>query len=538
MSSIASSWQGLDLRRRVVVIGATLAVFAAVLLLGRSAAQPEMALLYSGLEPRASGDVVAALEQAGVAHEVRGTGIYVPVTERDSLRMVLAGQGLPANSSQGYELLDELSGFGTTSQMFDAAYWRAKEGELARTIVASPLYRAARVHVSTPSSRPFAREARTTASVTLTPSGGAVTGAQARAIRYLVASAVSGLDPEDVAVIDGEDGRLAEGGGTGEGTRPADRAEALRLQAERLLEARVGQGNALVEVSLETVTESEQIVERRVDPDSRVAISTDVEERTNTEQGGAGGDVTVASNLPDGQAGTPGATESSQSSETRETTNYEVSETSRELVRTPGAVKRLTVAVLVNDVETVAADGTVERTPRPDEELAALGELVASAVGLDESRGDVLTIRSLPLEPVPEMGTEVTEGGAPLDMMSLIQLGVLALVALILGLFVVRPILARGGGATALPAPDGPGGTEEASPLDMSGAGGGFAFPMMSAFDAAEDAEATMEPQDPVSRLRRLIEERQDDSLRLLQSWIESPEGDTRHPVRQGEGEG
>ena len=141
MQNLISIWKALDAKRRAIVAGATVAVFVAILAIAQFAGKPGMALLYAGLQGAAAGDVVAALEQEGVAFEVRGDSIYVDSTRRDSLRMVLAAQGLPANSGTGYELLDGLSGFGTTSQMFDAAYWRAKEGELARTILANPQIR-------------------------------------------------------------------------------------------------------------------------------------------------------------------------------------------------------------------------------------------------------------------------------------------------------------------------------------------------------------------------------------------------------------
>ena len=165
MQQIVTLWQSLDMRRRVIVGVATLAMFWAVLALGRMASEPSLSLLYSGLENGAAGEVVAALEQRGVAHEVRGTSIFVDSTRRDALRMTLAGEGLPASSARGYEILDGLSGFGTTSQMFDAAYWRAKEGELARTIVAHPAISSARVHLASTGSNPFQRDIRQSASV-------------------------------------------------------------------------------------------------------------------------------------------------------------------------------------------------------------------------------------------------------------------------------------------------------------------------------------------------------------------------------------
>ena len=134
MQNLIQLWSALDMRRRVVIVGATIAMFLAVLALARAATSPSMALLYAGLEPSAAGEIVRALEQRGIAYEVRGESVFVPVTRRDETRMMLASEGLPASGGAGYELLDSLSGFGTTSQMFDAAYLRAREGELARTI--------------------------------------------------------------------------------------------------------------------------------------------------------------------------------------------------------------------------------------------------------------------------------------------------------------------------------------------------------------------------------------------------------------------
>lgn len=528
MDSIASVWANLSAGRRTIVILATVAVFAAVLTMSRGIGSRDMSLLYANLENGAAGDVVTALEQQGVAYEVRGSAIFVPTTQRDQLRLTLAASGLPANSSQGYELLDSLSGFGTTSQMFDAAYWRAKEGELARTILASPHIRSARVHISTQASRAFQRENVATAAVTVGTVSGSLSPAQANALRYLVASSVSGLTPDNVAVIDGEGGLIS---GDDEGAGPAghSRAEELRARAERILSARVGPGNAIVEVSVETVTESEQIIERVIDPDSRIAISTEVEERSSTSQDSRGADVTVASNLPAGDGAGGDGTSASDDSETRSVTNYEISETSREVLRAPGAVRRLTVAVLVNDTITVDDAGETLSTPRSEEELAALGELVASSVGLDEARGDILTIRSMSFEPVEALGTEAIEAdtGLPLDMMSLIQLGVLAIVALILGLFVVRPILTSRAPALAeLPPPgqDAPG--ELMGTGDMADFGTMSALPPMA--ENSFDFDDVMgggesEASDPVARLRQKIDEREEETIQILQSWIEDP---------------
>ena len=202
MQNLLSLWANLTNQRRAIVVGATLAMFLAVIGLARMAGQANMALLYSGLDSAAAGAVVTALDQQAVKYEIRGDAIYVDESMRDSLRMTLAAQGLPATGGIGYVLLDKLSGFGTTSQMFDAAYWRAKEGELARTVLAMPELRAARVHIAEAPSQLFQDKNKPTASVTVTTRSGPLSSAQANAVRHLVAGAVSGMQPDDVAVID------------------------------------------------------------------------------------------------------------------------------------------------------------------------------------------------------------------------------------------------------------------------------------------------------------------------------------------------
>lgn len=531
LQQLFTLWSNLDPRRRTIAIVASLAMFAAILGLARLASQPSLSLLYSGLENGQAGEIVRALDQRGVTYEVQGGSIYVEGARRDELRMTLASEGLPRNSSQGYELLDNLSGFGTTSQMFDAAYWRAKEGELARTIAASPQVTSARVHIAHQGASPFQRDLRPTASVALTASGD-ISASQAKALRYLVASAVAGLNADDVAVID-ENGELIglteDSGGTPSGQ---DRAEELKEKVQRLLEARVGFGNAVVEVAVETNNESESIRERRFDPEGRVAISTDSEETSETSQNATGGDVTVASNLPDGEAG-GGGNSSSANSGTRERVNYEVSEINREVLRAAGAISRLSVAVLVNGTLVPGDDGAEVFQDRSAEELENLRELVASAVGFDEARGDVITIKSMQFEPVTELGTTAAPGvfdQIHLDVMSLIQMAVLALVALVLGLFVVRPVLTREAAQVPLLA-DG-----SAEALDgeieddyelpelpsLGGFGGdddGGGFPMMADFDTDGTAG-----DDPVSKLQALIEDRKDETMEILRSWLEEGE--------------
>ncbi len=425
---------------------------------------------------------------------------------------------------------DIATGKSVASAKDNAAYWRAKEGEIARTLLAMPEVKSARVHIASAPGRAFQSDTKPTASVTLTTVSGSLSEAQARAIRHLVASAVAGMVPDAVQIIDTVAGLIGgEEAAEFQAGDAADRAAAIKGNVERLLAARVGDGKAVVEVSVDLVSEREAITERTFDPQGRVAISSETEERTgsSSEPGGA---VTVASNLPEGDAAAGGQGKS-ENSETRERVNYEVSETQREILRNPGSVRRMTVAVMVDGVVTVADDGTRTWSPRPEEELATLRELVAAAVGLDEARGDVLTLKSLEFQPLPlPEGTEATASLLPplgqIDVMSMIQTGVLALVALVLGLFVIRPVLTSASRA-ALPAPE----TQLALPPAMIPGSLALNGEVDDGFDygafatSRGEAGSDGEPEeDPATRLRRLIEQRQTESIEILRGWMEHEE--------------
>ena len=240
-------------------------------------------------------------------------------------------------------------------------------------------------------------------------------------------------------------------------------------------------------------------------------------------------------------AGAGGDSSTSQTDETRERVNYEVSQTEREITQGPGAVKRLTVAVLVNGTLTTAADGTEQFQPRSDEELAALRELVASAVGFDEARGDIITIKTMQFQAVTPQGTAVDAGfldKVAIDVMSMIQAAVLAIVALILGLFVVRPLLSR---STETPI------AQLAPPPVVETSADGDSTEMTALTGEIEDGDAiprqmtlvqnqghadtasglptlSDSSEDPVERLRALIGERQEETVEILRSWLEGEE--------------
>ncbi|PWK59813.1 flagellar basal-body MS-ring/collar protein FliF [Roseicyclus mahoneyensis] len=558
MTTLTELWRGMDGRRRGFLIGGLAAIAVILVILTRLATAPSYELLYAGLDPAAASDVVAAVEARGVAYRVQGDTILVDSRERDALRMSLAGEGLPANGAAGYELLDGLSGFGTTSQMFDAAYWRAREGELARTIISSPRIRAARVHIANPGADPFQPARDVTASVALRPAAGGLAPGHAQALRYLVASSVPGLLPENVTILDADSGQVLGGADSmAPAADAAARAESLRRNIERLLAARVGPGNAVVQVNVELETMRETIVERRIDPDSRTAIATETDERTNTARDAASGGVTVASNLPEGDAG-PGGSSSSEGSETRERVTFDMSELQREVAREPGDIRRISVAVLLNGVRTIGTDGIATVEPRPEAEIAALQALVQSAIGYTADRGDSVTIQSMAFEEMVP-GDLVLPGFADrmsLDLGRVLQTLVLAAAALFIAFGLLRPMLRREpvaalsdpmAFATALPgaAPGydrslaapvlaaGPAPLPSlAAPLGAvpqtmeraeTAATGLPALP--AALPAARGGDPVESLPDPVDRLRRLIEEREEETIEILRSWMEEDEG-------------
>ena len=507
MGRFLKVWSALLPRQKLIAALALAAMGAAVIGLLQAARSPSMVPLYSGLDAAAAGEVVSAVQAMNVPVEASGAAVMVPAAERDRVRMALAAEGLPRNGPAGYEILDGLDGFGTTSEMFEATYWRAVEGEIARTILATPGVRAARVHIANPASRPFQRAARPSASVTVTMGYGALSPSSAEAIRFLTASAVAGLDPAQVTVIDAAQGavlRPGEDAGRNGAQLPGTQREAqLRGEIERLLAARVGPGKAIVTVAVETSHESETVVERVIDPDSRIPISAETREIEESAQGSGGGAATVASNLPQGEAEGGGQTARSRT-EAEERVNYEISELTRERVRRPGQIERITVAVLVDGVRRENAAGEAVWSPRPEAEIEQLRDLVRAAVGYDEERGDVVTVETLEFASRGEEGTAAEAGVGRYvaeNAGTLVQTGALVLVALGLAIFVIRPLLKA---AEAQPvAPDE---TPERLPPEL---------------DFKPEDYSTEEPEDQMGRLRKLFADQKEDGANVLRSWLE-----------------
>lgn len=521
MQKLQDYWNERSSQQKIILAAAFMATFLAVAGFAWLASRPGMSMIYGGLDPAQSGEVIAGIERAGVAYEVRGDAIWVDSRQRDRLRMDLAAQGLPATGSAGYELLDGMSGFGTTSQMFDAAYWRAKEGELARTILALPNVKTARVHLAVENGRGYRRDMTGSASVTLTTNGQQISREQAAALRHLVSSGVPGMKPDSVTVIDTQRGIVS----ASEDSAGQDRAAEMKRNVERILEPHVGPGNAIVELNLDLVTETELVTEQRFDPEQRALISEVTEETSDESNSTGSGAVTAASNLPDTEE-TPGDSTQASRSENRQQANYEVSQLRREVSRQPGATRRLTVAVLVNGVAQTDANGETSLVPRSEAELETLRELVSSAVGYDEARGDQITVKSLPFAAPGDGGTIARPGLLErLEVNGLARIALIGLFALAVIFAVLRPVLRNRNQAPA----SGPALLDDSGPVAATpavsgtietGEAGGLDARLI-ATDPPRPEQLSLPPADPVARLRGMMRERHEESVKILSGWID-----------------
>jgi flagellar M-ring protein FliF len=455
VNGLMQTLRNLGATRLVALAAVGFALIAFFVFIVTRLATPGMTLLYSGLDPSDSGQIVQRMDAQGIPYELRGDGsqIYVPQDQVARLRLSLAAEGIPSGGSIGYEIFDRADALGTTNFVQQINQIRALEGELSRTIRSINQVRSARVHLVMPKRELFSRDrAEPTASVVLALQGGLDKG-QVSAIQHLVSSAVPGMKSKNVSVIDSNGELLARGADEGaldtansEDMRRSYEAQ-LSQAIEQLLAQTLGAGKVRAEVTADI--DFNQVTTNKEDfnPDGQVVRSTNSIEETGTTQERQGANnVSVANNTPNppGQDANGTSGSSSQTGRTEEIVNYEISKTVRTEVKAGGEVKRISAAVLVDGVTTVAEDGTRTYAARTPEELAQIDVLVKSAIGFDEARGDVVQVTNMKFaepEIIEEAGMLL--GFDKTDLMRLAELVVLAVVALLVLLLVVRPLLGR-----------------------------------------------------------------------------------------------
>jgi flagellar M-ring protein FliF len=442
-------------------VGLALIGFFAFLILRVTA--PDMTPLFTNLTLDDSAAIAKELDREGVSYELRGQGdvILVPKDRVARLRMELAESGLPKGGGVGYEIFDKSDALGTTSFVQNIDAVRALEGELGRTIRTLDSVQDARVHLVMPERPLFSRDkVEPSASIVLRVRGTLQPG-QVRAIRHLVATAVNGLRPQRISIVDEAGNLLADGasddpnGDIGTDERQIAFENRLRKQVDGIVTSIVGPGHADVQVNADFDFNRITQTSDKYDPDGRVVRSSQTREETSDTSQGNGNEVTVGNEIPQGTQTQPSAAAQAapsprdDSRKTEEIVNYEISKTSKTEVIEGGRVKRLSVAVLVDGTYSRNDKGEVVYKPRSKEEIDQIAALVRSAIGFDQKRGDQVEVANLRFAEPPAEPIAAPSGWLSMfhfskdDIMRAIEMLVMGLLGLAVLLMVVRPLVRR-----------------------------------------------------------------------------------------------
>jgi flagellar M-ring protein FliF len=437
----------------------TIALVAFFALLIIRVTAPQMVPLFTELAIDDSASIVKELERQGVPYEIKNQGaiVLVPKDQVTRLRMKLAEGGLPKGGGVGYEIFDKSDALGTTSFVQNINHLRALEGELARTIRAIDRVQAARVHLVLPERALFSRDRPDPSASIVLKVRGTLEPQQVRAIRHLVASAVNGLKPQRVSVVD-ETGQLLADGSSGDdaGGASADERKVaferrLRQQVESIITSVVGPGRARVQLAADFDFNRITQTSDRFDPQGRVVRSSQTREETSANANNATtGAVSVGNELPGANARSPDTQQQrEQNRKTEEIVNYEISRTTKTEVIEGGRINRISVAVVVDGNYSKNDKGETVYQPRSRDEIDRIAALVKTAIGFDQKRGDQVEVANLQFAQ-----PNVTPLSEPAGFMSLLQftkddimhwaeIGVMMLLGVLVLLLIVRPIIRR-----------------------------------------------------------------------------------------------
>ena len=443
--------------KRMLIAGVALLSVIAFAVLIFVANRTDYRPLFTNLTAEDAGEIVKKLKEAKTPYQITadGKGILVPSDKVYELRLSLASEGLPQGGGVGFEIFDRKS-FGMTEFVQKLNYQRALQGELSRTISQLNGVEQARIHLVIPEKSLFKENERpATASVVLKlKSNHALRDNEIQGVVHLIASAIEGLDPDHVTVLDSRGKMLSKGNDT---TDPTSKMTSTMQETQRvyeknmeeriqsLLDRIVGAGKSVARVSAAFDFKQVERLEEKFDPDTIAVRSEQRTEKKGASTTSSMGVPGVQSNL--GRAG-QGSAATGGGSKNDETLNYEVSRSTAKIIEPVGALSKISVAVLVDgkyEAPAAVKDGQTAKpkyTPRSPEELQKIETLVKSAVGFSQERGDQLTVQNIPFQ-------DTSEGDAvqapkwwnspffvSLFKNLLIGLGFLALI-----LLVIRPLL-------------------------------------------------------------------------------------------------
>ncbi|MDE3163300.1 MAG: flagellar M-ring protein FliF [Acidobacteriota bacterium] len=515
-------WASLSTGQRNRTLAAVILLGAVLGGLAWMSLRTDWRTLYAGMEPDDARQTGMTLTQAQIPFDVAqdGTAILVPASQLDKARLATAAKGGVRSGRMGFELFDKPNWVGSE---FDEQvnYQRAMEGELEHTVGTLADVESARVHLVLPHESLFREEERPAkASVVLKLRHGGLAEGEAESIRNLVASAVDGLAPDRVVLVDAA-GHLPLGPKT---------PEALRLNAEQALEEKliatmepvIGSGNVRASVTLDFDPQATDETRETYDPSQSAALSMQRTQQTSGPQPVAAGIPGAASNAPNTQnlPVYPKQTTPAESS-TTESGTYGVSKTVRHTVEDPGRLRRLTAAIVVNDklIRPAGKGGAAQWQPWTQSDLRNLTALAQAAVGFDPARGDVVTVQDMAfeenrtLQPVP-MPQRVLNAvaGEPL----LIKYTALVAGLVIVVLLGVRPALRTAQAALQAGRTLGTGGPVHelhGRPVETGG--------LQPPAPAMSDPER-LRSQEILEQVTGHLRREPAQSSRLLQSWIHS----------------
>jgi len=553
MNAFMEGLKGLGAGRLAAMGAVAFAMMGLLAVLALRGPSEQMALLYGDLDLREAGQISELLDKQKVPHRLSsgGSQIVVAADQVPRARLLLAKEGLPTGGSIGNEIFDR--GDALTASQFQQSMnqSRALEGELARTVRLIQGVKQARVHLVLPKREPFARDRQDAqASVLLTMVGNNRLDVEGtRAIVNLIAAAVPGLRPQNIAITDTRGNLLARAGealgpsGQAQGNEELRHTTELRLSRaiEEMLERSLGPGRVRAEASVDFDFEQLRETQERYDPEGQVVRSTQnvTNSSKTTEQAST---VTVQNNLPNADAGKEGAGTSENRQE--ETTNYEIAKVVRTVVRDQPRLSRVNIAVMVDGVTAKGEDGAPVWKERSADEIGRITRLVRTAIGFDEKRGDHVEVVSMRF--AGELNAEGSEAPSSTllglersEIMRLAQTAVFGLLGLLALMFVLRPMVGRisgqplaiaggmdatmvladgrmesgelGIGAAVGPlALTGPGG-----PPRIGGPGGGDDDTMLNVSSVDGQLRASS-----IRRIAELIDQHPEESLSIMRAWM------------------
>jgi len=510
--------------------------------------------LYTDLSFEDSSAITKDLERQAIPYQIKNDGaiILVPQDMVARLRMKLAESGLPKGGGIGYEIFDKSEALGTTSFVQNINHLRALEGELARTIRSLDRIVTARVHLVVPERPLFSRDKTEPSASIVVKTRGTLETQQVRAMRQLVASAVNGLRPQRVSIVD-ETGRLLADGtaddsnlaGNGSDERQIGLERRLRDEIESIVTSVVGPGRARVNVTADFDFNRITQTSDRYDPEGRVLRSSQTREESSANGDANQAPVSVGNELPGGNNNNNNANNQAQTNPSREESkkseeivNYEISRTTKTEVIEGGRVNRISVAVLVDGIYGKNDKGEVTYQERPKEELDRIAALVRSAVGFDSKRGDQVEVVNLRFA---EAQAPVIDEPAGLmsyltftkdDILHGVEQLVMLLLGLVVVLLVVRPLVRRiitpDEAALAQPAQDAATPPENAQ---ISAPDAMVAIPDQSTSDSSKTARmidiAQVKGQvhaQSVQKVGELADQNPNEAVSIIRQWLAEPE--------------